>query len=349
MHVTRKDTSYTLMRAADESPRLMLRYAKLMRWTTFAALTLALCTALTAFALLSTRTHLLASAPAPVTLETQANATRAAIPVTIDGHAASCILDTGTSTILVSPSVAHAARLISTAGTFELAPDGHTSVDRQTSIARFGVAGYVIRGVPALISANLSGNSALCGYDFFAHFPALIDRDRQRVTLFPHAASLDRLRCLVIDVSPHVPLASIEINGTWVRNIVLDSGMAGGGALWDGVRSQLRQPLVTDAAYQTEPSAARAGLACGSSASVRFTSGTPVNAMPICTESQRPDGYNGIIETNLPSIHAMAVDYPHHRICFDIRGSSELTSSPASADIRENAWSRFNYLRPPHP
>ena len=72
--------------------------------------------------------------------------------------------------------LAQAARLPGRAGTFEVAPDGRTYVDRQTEIASFGVAGYALRNVPALISSNLTGYSALCGYDFFTHFPTLIDR-----------------------------------------------------------------------------------------------------------------------------------------------------------------------------
>ena len=50
-----------------------------------------------------------------------------------------------------------AARLTGQAGTFEVAPDGHTYVDRQTDIARFDVAGNSLHNVPALISSNLSG------------------------------------------------------------------------------------------------------------------------------------------------------------------------------------------------
>ncbi len=70
--------------------------------------------------------------------------------------------------------------------------------------------------------------------------------------------------------------------------------------------------------------------------------------MPICTEPQRPDGYNGIIETNLPSVHAMAVDYPHRRICFDVGTYAEEAAAPMpEPDDSENAWARFNYFRPP--
>ncbi len=74
--------------------------------------------------------------------------------------------------------------------------------------------------------------------------------------------------------------------------------------------------------------------------------------MPICTEPQRPDGYNGIIETNLSSVHAMAIDYPHRRICFDVSDYFEVAmpSVPAPsvpAPAGRNAWARFNDLRPP--
>jgi gag-polyprotein putative aspartyl protease len=291
----------------------------------------------------------LASAPAAVRLPSGLNATRTTIPVTIDGERVTCVLDTGSSVILVSPEVAQAARLTSSAGTFELAPDGRTHVDRQTQIERLGVAGYTLHDVPALVSTTLSGHNALCGYDFFAHFPTLIDRDRQIVTLFPSRGALDRLRCLPIDISPHVPLATVEINGTWVNHIVLDSGMAGGGALWDGVRSQLRQPLVANADYEASPGAVQDGFACGASALVRFAPGSARAVMPICTEAQRPDGYNGIVETNLPTLHTMAVDYPHRRICLDISGGAQVVSSGSAPGIDRGAWSRFNQSRFPPP
>jgi hypothetical protein len=277
-----------------------------------------------------------AAASAAVVIASGTNATRTTIPVSVDGLHATCVLDTGTSAIIVSPALAQAARLASRAGTFELAPDGRTYVDRQTSIARFGVSSYSLHDVAALISPNLYGTNALCGYDFFSHFPTLIERDRRQVTLFPAPARLTHMRCTPVDLSPRVPLATVEINDTWLAHVVLDSGMAGGGALWDGVRSQLRQPLVADAEYDTTPAAVREGFACGATAAVRYAGGTPASAMPICTEPQRPDGYNGIIETNLATVRAMAVDYPHHRICFDVHGETG------------GAWARFNALRAPN-
>ncbi len=317
-----------------------------MRATALRALVFGLCLGLGAVAI-AAQTHR-ALAAASVTLASGLNETRATIPVTVDGLRATCVLDTGTSAILVSPSLAQAARLGARAGSFEVAPDGRTYVDRQTEIPRFGVAGYTLHNVSALISSNLTGNNALCGYDFFTRFPTLIDRDRNQVTLFPASSRLARMHCLSIDLSPHVPLATVEINDTWVSHIVLDSGMAGGGALWDAVRPQLRRALVANTDYETMPSAIREGFACGAIASVRYAAGTPESPMPICTEPQRPDGYNGIIETNLPTVHAMAVDYPHQRICFDVGGYSEAASPAVPAATGRNAWSRYNYLRPPN-
>lgn len=288
-----------------------------------------------------------ASATASVTLASGSDGSRSTIPVTINGQRASCTLDTGTSVILVSSSVAAAAGLDARAGTFEVAPDGHTYVDRQTQIERFGVAGSTLHNVPALISSNLGGQSALCGYDFFTHFPTLIDRQRRLVTLFPAASHLAHMHCITVNLSPHVPLATVEINGTWLDHVVLDSGMAGGGALWDGVRSKLRQPLVADANYVTMPAAIREGLACGAVASVRYAPGSPSSAMPICTEPQRPDGYNGIIETNLGTVRAMAVDYPHHHVCFDVASYAAPPSVRVQRALPRDAWARFNYFRPP--
>jgi Aspartyl protease len=289
-----------------------------------------------------------ASASASVTLQSGLNQTRTTIPVTINGQRASCVLDTGSSAVLVSPSLAQAAKLTGRAGTFELAPDGRTYVDRQTDISRLGVAGYTLKNIPALISSNLTGDTALCGYDFLTHFPTLIDRERRLVTLFPSAAKLMRLHCLTIDLSSHVPLATIEINGSRLSHIVLDSGMAGGGALWDGVRTQLRQPLWTNNQYAGMAAPVQNGFACGAVASVRYAAGAPLSSMPICTEPSRPDGYNGIIETNLPTVHALAVDYPHRRICFDIGAPAQVTAAGSTpSNDRSSAWSRFNSLRPP--
>ncbi len=250
--------------------------------------------------------------------------------------------------MIVSPSLAQAAGLSSGTGTFEVAPDGRTYLDRETHIARLEVGGHSIHDVAALISPNLRASDALCGYDFFAHFPTLIDRSRHLVTLFPSSSRVAHMHCLQIDLGPHVPLATVEINGSWLRHIVLDSGMAGGGALWDGVRSQLREPLAANNYYAAAPAAMRDGFTCGAVASIRYAAGAPRTPMPICTEPQRPDGYNGIIETNLPSVSAMAVDYPHRRICFDMNTSSSsiVRVSPPSSQ-RGGAWSRFNAMRPP--
>jgi hypothetical protein len=334
------------MRGADESRSAVVPYGlAVMRATAVRVSIVCLCLGGGLAAMLRGAHPAAASS---VTIGSTAFEGRTTIPVTINGQRTSCVLDTGTSAILVSPAVAQDARLPVRAGTFEVAPDGHTYVDRQTQIARFGVAGHSLQDVPALISSNLQGQSALCGYDFFTHFPTLIDRDRRLVTLFPPASRLARMRCTPVDLSPHVPLASVEINDTWVSHVVLDSGMAGGGALWDGVRTQLRRPLVADESYVTMPAGIREGFACGALASIRFAPGTPTSDMPICTEPQRPDGYNGIIETNLPAVHAMAVDYAHRRVCFDVGGDSASGAPELGRALPNNAWARFNYLRPPN-
>ena len=275
-----------------------------------------------------------ARAPASVTLSSGVSSTRTTIPVSFNGRRASCVLDTGSSAIIVSPILAREVGLTGEDGTFEVAPDGRSYADRETRIARLAVAGYTLRDVHALISSHLTGYSALCGYDFFMRFPTLIDRRRNAVTLYPAPSKIAHMHCLPVNLKPRVPLARVEINGTWLNQIVLDSGMAGGGALWDGVRLSLRNPLVSNTGYAINRAGFAGGFSCGGSAFVRFAPGTPASSMPMCTEEERPDGYNGIIETNLPSIHAMAVDYPHRRICFDLASFSQ-------------AWARFNNLRSP--
>jgi hypothetical protein len=253
--------------------------------------------------------------------------------VTFNGWRTSCILDTGSSAIIVSPLLARDVGLAGERGTFEVAPDGRTYADRESTVSRFAVAGHTLRNLHALISSHLTGYSALCGYDFFMRFPTLIDREHSAVTLFPAASKIARMHCLPVNLAPRVPLARVEINGTWLSQIVLDSGMAGGGALWDGVRSRLHSPLASNSGYGMNRGGFSNYLSCEGSALIRLAAATAASSIPICTEPERPDGYNGIIETNLPSVHAMAVDYPHRRICFDVASSSP-------------AWARFNNLRP---
>jgi len=95
-----------------------------------------------------------------------------------------------------------------------------------------------------LISSNLTGYNALCGLRFSSrvfHRSSIAIAGRSRSSRL-----LQRSRtCIVfrVDLAPRVPLATVEINGTWLNQIVLDSGMSGGGALWDGVRERLRSPF----------------------------------------------------------------------------------------------------------
>jgi gag-polyprotein putative aspartyl protease len=337
------------MRAADESRRLCYATLEPMKPLAFRAFALSLSLGASAMAILAATRGVWASTP--TIISSGSSATRTTIPITIDGLRTSCVLDTGTSAIIVSPWVAATTRLEARAGTFEVSPDGRTYVDRQTEIARLGVASYTLHDVPALISENVSGVNALCGYDFFAHFPTLIDRDRHQVTLFPPASRIKKMHCAAVDLASHVPLATVEINDTWVSHVVLDSGMAGGGALWEGTRSELRRPLVANADYETMPAAISEGFACGAIASIRYAPGAPKSSMPICTEPQRPDGDNGIIETNLSTVHAMAVDYPHRHICFDVNGYSDVATRSypvSSGNPPSGAWARFNYYRPPN-
>ena len=147
-------------------------------------------------------------------------------------------------------------------GTFEVAPDGRSYADRESAISRFDVAGHALHDVHALISSHLTGYSALCGYDFFMRFPTLIDREHSAVTLFPAPSKIARMHCLPVNLAPRVPLARVEINGAWRSQIVLDSGMAGGGALWDGVR-RAANPLVSTPATDDQPALPAASRAVG--------------------------------------------------------------------------------------
>lgn len=281
------------------------------------------------------------AAQGPVTMQSQLDETRAMIPVAINGATFNCVLDTGTSSMALSRAAAMEAGLSAEHAVEEVAPDGMRYNDATARIDRLSAGGYAVHNLSALISSKLTGRKVLCGYDFFAHIPVLIDRDRQLVTLFPAIATMDRMRCLTIALGPRVPLATISINGASVENMVLDSGMVGGGALWSGV-AQTLPAAQTPAAY---PAAYQNGMQCGQSAAIAFVNGAIASQTPMCTSSSQPDGYNGIVETNLPTVHQIAVDYPNKRMCFTADGAAPIAASPANLD--RGAWSRYDSQHPP--
>ncbi|HZY99587.1 MAG TPA: retropepsin-like aspartic protease [Candidatus Baltobacteraceae bacterium] len=228
--------------------------------------------------------------------------TRATIPVQVDGHTERCVLDTGASVMLLSQDVARDAGLQFGTPLQEIAPDGRRYADYQTTIDTFAAGSFTANNLPARISSNLPSNVMLCGYDFLSRVPTLIDRDHNQVTLFPASGTVDRMHCSPIDLTPRVPLGSIDVNGKRIDNVVLDSGMTGGGVLWGGAGSNLMP--------------AQYGMNCGQNAAIAFYDGGPVARTSLCTSGQRPDGYNGVIETNLSNVHQIAIDYPGKRICF---------------------------------
>jgi hypothetical protein len=244
----------------------------------------------------------LLGATAPVVIGSGLDGTRATIPVQVDGRTERCVIDTGASVMLLSADAARDTGLQFGAPLEEIAPDGRRYADYQTTITDFTAGSYTAHGMPARISSNLPSNVILCGYDFLSRVPTLIDRDHNQVTLFPATAAVDRMHCEPVDLTPRVPLGSIDVNGTKIGNVVLDSGATGGGVLWSGAGSNL-----TPAQY---------GMSCGQNAGIAFYDGGPVAQLQLCTSPQRPDGYNGLVETNLPTVHQIAIDYPNRRMCF---------------------------------
>ncbi len=255
-----------------------------------------------------------AQAQPPLSLPSGLDQARATIPVQVNGRLYQCVLDTGTSVMLVSPSVARGAGLFFGAPIEEIAPDGLRYSDYHTQITTFSAAAYQMHGVAALISPKLTGDTVLCGYDFFAQVPTLIDLGRQIVTLFPSSSTIARMHCLSVDLAARVPVASINVNGITVEHVVLDSGLIGGAALWAGVANQLGLSAAADFGYT--PQSAQNALECGRNVNVSLFSGSSYTPVRLCVSAQPPDGYNGIMQTNLPNIQQIAVDYPNRRICF---------------------------------
>jgi clan AA aspartic protease (TIGR02281 family) len=252
---------------------------------------------------------------APIVLSAGTDHARVTIPVSVNGVQVQCVLDTGASTMLLSPDVASIAGLTPQNGIDEIAPDGSRYPGHTTRIARLDVGGITLHDLPAMISSNHANARALCGYDFFLHFRTLIDRDRSLVTLFPPGSALNGMRCLRVDLSTHVPVSTVLINGTPLSNVVLDSGMSGGGILWNGALTKLAHPLVPQisAGYERGRTSA---LSCGRSAMASFFSDAPAAFVELCASSTPPAGYDGMLQTNLSTVHQLGIDYAARRVCF---------------------------------
>jgi hypothetical protein len=232
----------------------------------------------------------------------------------VNGVQTQCILDTGASTMLVSRSLAYASGLTPGSSETEISPNGGRYDDNATTIAHFGVASHVVAGLPALISSKLTEAPALCGYDFFSRFPTLIDRDRGVVTVFPSPNDLARLQCVAIDLSSRLPVSTVLVNGTAVPNVVLDSGLAGGGIFWTGALARLPEPPMPEAGVV--PQSQQGGLSCGTSALAAFFFDAPAAPIQVCASATRPGGHDGMLQTNLTSVRDIAIDYPNGRMCF---------------------------------
>ena len=164
--------------------------------------------------------------------------------------------------------------------------DAPTSTVRPRS-RTLASAGDSLHDVPALISSNLTGYGRALRLRLLRAFS---DAHRSRPPpshALPQPLRVSRAytACRLIS-RPAFRSPPFKINDTWLSHIVLDSGMAGGGALWDGVRGELHRPLVANADYETMPSAVRDGFACGALASIRYA---PSSAESACRSAPSPN------------------------------------------------------------
>ena len=252
---------------------------------------------------------------APIVLSAGTDRARTTIPISVNGVQVQCVLDTGASTMLLSQETASIAGLAPENSVDEIAPDGQRYAGHTTRIAQFGVGGMTLPDLPALISSNQSNVQALCGYDFFLHFPTLIDFDRALVTLFPPEYTLNNMRCLRVDLSTHVPVSTVLIDGTPLSNVVLDSGMSGGGILWNGALTKLARPLARQVSSGYDRGQ-QSNLSCGQSAMAAFFADVPAAFVQLCSSATPPAGYDGMLQTNLSTVHQLGIDYAARRVCF---------------------------------
>ena len=273
-----------------------------------------------------------ASATASVTIASGSNATRSTIPVT---------MATGTRTACSTPGRRRLSFLRGRGrrrgSTLELERSRLRPMVTPTSIVKrrseLSASAVVAprRSRPDFVEPERP--DALCGYDFFTHFPTLIDRDRRLVTLFPSASRVAHLHCVQVDLTPHVPLATIRNqrhvgesrrarlrHGRWRRAL-------GRGALQAPPAARRGCQLRDDAGCD----ARRICMWRGRVGAIR----TRIAVESACRSAPNPNVLTATTASSrriLRTLHAMAVDYPHHHVCFDVGGYAAVAPiAPAPA------------------
>lgn len=206
------------------------------------------------------------------------------IQLTIDGHRANCILDTGAPDVVVDPDFAEQAGIAVTGGQVGTFAGGRTATVRQAILQRLQAGPIELRDITAgvLPSRGISFYrdrrvDCTVGTGFLMRFLSTIDYPRKRLVLrrrTEETAMADAGVSMPMWLAgDHFIFAGGSVNGVGGQLFLVDSGLAGGGF---GPEKQ-----TIDAAHvRTFPN--RAGQGIGGGGAVTFI---PVVADELCLGS----------------------------------------------------------------
>jgi len=206
------------------------------------------------------------------------------IELTIDGHPANCVLDTGAPDVVIDPDFAAQAGIAVTGGQVGTFAGGRTATVRQATLQRVQAGPIELHNVTAgvLPSRGISFYrdrrvDCTVGTGFLMRFLATIDYPHKRLVLRRRTDEIGKapegVSMTMWLVGDHFIFAGGSVNGVGGQLFLVDSGLAGGGF---GPEKE-----TIDAAHvRTFPN--RAGQGIGGGGAVTFI---PVVADELCLGS----------------------------------------------------------------
>ena len=109
------------------------------------------------------------------------------VPASINGRRGRFLLDTGSSVIVVGPSLAKAAGVTATSGrdAVELHTLGGRTSAPSTNVESVSVGTAELRNVPVVLHDPGPGVDGILGNTFLSHYQITVDGDRRQVVLRP--------------------------------------------------------------------------------------------------------------------------------------------------------------------
>jgi aspartyl protease family protein len=177
---------------------------------------------------------------AQVTLPTTFHTDKVVVHASIEGHPCDFYLDSGASSIAISPEVARAAGL-TTFNPMRNGVNAGTIEQREALVHTLRVGPLELHDVAVTIVPSVAGGPdgqiGLLGFDFLAELGVRIDYERQVVTAVPGTSFVPPTDKNLIELDVRFgtlqPMTSASFDGAIANRLIIDTGSAGTILLFD--------------------------------------------------------------------------------------------------------------------